>query len=492
MATYSWLTLTSAITQIQDRLNDAGVFWSIAEIKIYLQEALSILQALTESWRAEFTFNVQGSQWNNLGLMAGSPRLRSITDAQVATQMEYMLLEPPVGISAWTGTNQFSVEKLQTSLQVRSNEVIQVAGCNTVDLAPINSTPGTRRTLLADTTLEVRRVRFLQLVGIANGTCSSGATVIAVTSTVGLYSGLVPQGAGIAAGTVVLSVGSGTVSVSLPTTSPLATTPLTFSQPFYLKRSDTQAFHYFDSDYLQQDQTPKEWSIASEPPLSFDVDTAPNTPGTYDVMVLQSGAQFGTSPTVLAIPNDWAWVPMYGALADLLSEEPESTDRQRAVYCAKRFQDGLQMMKRSNWFNQALIQGAVADTPSLEKKDRWSIGWQEDVGGIPGVVTDGIDQFNVTPCTPVSVLLTVVQNAPFLDATNTYVQVTRDDWDQVLNYVQHTACFKLGGSEFANTMPLLDSFFEYCVRKNKRQATYGLYVDILNSAGQKQDMEQPR
>ena len=81
MAVYSWLTLTTAITNIQDRLNDVGVFWTVAEVEIYLREALSILQGLTESWRAEFVFNTQGSQWQNLGLLGGSPRLRTVTES---------------------------------------------------------------------------------------------------------------------------------------------------------------------------------------------------------------------------------------------------------------------------------------------------------------------------------------------------------------------------------------------------------------------------
>jgi hypothetical protein len=428
---YSWLPLATAVQQIQDRLNDGGVFWSVAEVQGYLLEGLRLLNALTESWKAEFTFTAAGSVWQNLGLITDSPRLRTVTDAQLCTQMEYMLLEPAVGIGSWTGTNQFDVEKLQTALSVRRNEVIQVAGCNTVNLAPINTTPGTRRTALADTVLEIRRIRFLQ-------TFNSG---------------------------VVIS---------------------------YMKRSDTQAFHYFNSDYLQDVGTPIQWSVASEPPLSFDVDVAPNTPGQYDVLVLQSGPQFGTNPSLLGMPDDWSFIPMYGALADLLSEETESTDRQRAEYCAKRYQDGLDMMRKSNWFVQALIGGAVADTPSLEKKDRWSIGWQENTGAIPAVVTDGIDAFNVSPPGSNSVLLTVVQNAPFLDPTNAFVQVARDDWDQVLNYIQHIASFKMGGAEFFATLGLLDEFFEYCQRKNKRTTTYGLYVDVLNTAGQKQDKEQPR
>lgn len=492
MSTYTWLPLPTAFTNIQDRLNDQGVFWPESEQQIYLIEALRILNALTESFRADFLFTVQGSQWQNLGTISGSPRLRTVTDADLATQIESMLLEPPVGIGTWTGTSQFSVEKIQSALQLRVNETIQAGGSNTVDLAPIDATPLTRRIFLTDTSLEIRRIRFLLLILATTGSASSGSTTLTLASTTNLYPGLLLEGTSIAPGTVIATVGSGSVTISLPTTGVLSTTPLTFFQPFYLKRSDTQAFHYFNSDYPQDVTVPKEWSVASEPPLSFDVDTAPNAEGQYDVMVLESAPQFGLSPSLLGIPDDWSWGPMYGALADLLSEEPESTDRLRAQYCAKRYSDFLQMFRNSNWFLQAFINGTVADTPSLEKKDRWSIGWQEDIGAIPAIVTDGIDQFNVSPSAPCSVLLTVVQNAPFLDPTNTYVQVSRDDWDQVLNYIQHIASFKMGGAEFQSTLPLLDEFLQYCVRKNKRQSTYGLYVDVLSTAGQKQDLEQPR
>jgi hypothetical protein len=150
------------------------------------------------------------------------------------------------------------------------------------------------------------------------------------------------------------------------------------------------------------------------------------------------------------------------------------------------------MMRRSNWFVQGFINGVVADTPSLETKDRWQIGWQEDTGQIPSIVTDGIDQFNVTPCAAVSVAMTVIQNAPFLDSTDTFVQIARDDWDAVLDYVQHIGAFKQGGSDFTDTLPLFDEFLQYCQRKNRRQITYGPYADVLNSAGQKQDIESPR
>jgi hypothetical protein len=491
MTTYTWLPLTTALQNIQDRLN-AGAWASQAELEVYLVEGLRLFNALTETWKDDCAFNVAGSQWTNLGTLAGSPRLRTVTDAQLCTQMEYMLLEPPVGIGTWTGTPQFTVEKLQSALSLRCNEVIQAAGCNTANLAGINVIPYTVRTVLPDVNLEIRRIRFLLLVANATGTAVSGAQTITVSSTASLATPLIVQGAGIQPGTIITSIGSGSIGISLPTTGVLSTTPLVFLQPVYMKRSDTQAFHYFNSDYPQESGTPWQWSVASEPPLSFDVEIAPDMEGFYDVLALQAGPTFGASPSLLGIPDDWSMIPMYGALADLLSEEPESTDRVRAEYCAKRYQDGLQMMRRSNWFVQGFINGVVADTPSLETKDRWQIGWQEDTGQIPSIVTDGIDQFNVTPCAAVSVAMTVIQNAPFLDSTDTFVQIARDDWDAVLDYVQHIGAFKQGGSDFTDTLPLFDEFLQYCQRKNRRQITYGPYADVLNSAGQKQDIESPR
>jgi hypothetical protein len=431
---FQWLTLASATQQIQNRLNDAGIFWTVTEVQAYLLEALRVFNALTEWNRQDFTFNATGGVWINFGTVGNSPRFRTVTDSQLATNMENMLLEPPVGIGTWLGTNQFSVQKIQQALAVRREEVIQHGGTNTVNLAPINSTPNTRRVQLTDTALEIRRVRFFSL---------------------------------------------------------LTSNPNTYAIS-YMKKSDLEAFHRFNSDWNITQGPPQRWSMAAEPPLSFDVDNSPDTEGYYDVLVLQSGPEFSTTPSLLGLPDDWSWLPMYGALADLLSEEPESTDRQRAAYCLKRYTDGLQMMRESNWFTQAFVNGVVADTPSLETKDRWSIGWQEDTGGIPGIVTDGIDQLNASPATAVSVQMNVVANAPFLDSTNTYVQVARDDWDQVLNYTQHVASFKMGGPEFQSTLPLLDEFFKYCRSRNRRNATYGLYVDVLNLQGMKQDIELPR
>src|ERR1017187_436745 len=260
MAVYSWLPLSAAISQMQARLN-SSTFWTSIECFAYIQMALREWNNLTEVWSQDFTFNASSTQtWYSTADLTGSPRLRTVTDDTIYTQMQLMLMEPPTGAGAWTGTNQFQLSDLQTALQRRQDEVIQATGCNIALLSPLATTPGTVRTILPDTFLEPRRIRFIPATGLGN--------------------------------------------------------------PITLTREDTQAFQFFEAGYLTSQPSlfgPMSWSVASEPPLAFHVDAAPNVPGTYGVISLQSGTSFAPpASTVMSIPNDWAYLPMWGAFADLL------------------------------------------------------------------------------------------------------------------------------------------------------------------------------
>ena len=79
MPTYSWITLSQAISALQGRLQST-TFWTTEELQVYLNEALRLGNALTEQWNADFAFASSGSTWDNLGTFTGSPRLRTVTD----------------------------------------------------------------------------------------------------------------------------------------------------------------------------------------------------------------------------------------------------------------------------------------------------------------------------------------------------------------------------------------------------------------------------
>ena len=433
MATYSWLSLAAGISALQARLNNS-VFWSSPELQSYLTQALREWSAYTEQWPALFNFPSSSTLWYNTGTLAGSPRLRTVTDQSLYNQMCYMLLEPQLSAGAWAGTNQFTLTDLQLALQRRTQEVIQATGCNLSQLSPLATTPGLYRTQFADTVLEPRRIRFIPATGFGN--------------------------------------------------------------PVTLTREDTQAFQFFKPGYLgSQPSTtgPFSWSVASEPPLAFDVDSAPNVPGTYDVIALNAGPTFAPpASSLLGVPDDWSPLAMWVALADVLAGEAEQTDRERSAYCLKRFTDGLKIMRQSNWLVQAAINGVPCDTPAMAEQDQYSVEWQNNSSAWPAVVQAGMDLVGVCPVATANVGITLVGNAPILDNTSTYLQVSRDDWEAVVGYAQRLSSFKMGGAEFAATENLEMDFYRAAQATNKRLLDMGIFSQQLHTEGQRQEEVVPR
>jgi hypothetical protein len=492
MATYSWLTKTAAIAALQGRLNQWSL-WPSAELWIYLSESLRHFNGLCEQWNQTVAITNADGQWINTGTLSSSPRLRSVTDQYLYNQMAYMLLEPPPTAGTWVGSSQFTLQNLQWSLQKRVQEVIQATSCNLALLSPINATPNVRTGyILPDTVLEPRRNRVLSLVASTSGAASSGSSTVTVGSAAGIMRGQVIQGTGIQSGTFVTGVSGTTVSLSLPTSGTVSGT-VQFFQPYLMTREDVISFQSFEPGYLQTVDPPKSWTVSSEPPLSFDVDLAPNTPGYFEVLALNAGPTFAPpTASLLGLPDDWSMVAMYGALADVLGQEAESTDRARGAYCLERYTEGLEMMKQSNWLLQTLINGQVSSVTALADMDALAVNWQQSQNNLPAVIEAGMDFIAPVPGNGTSLAVTVVGNAPLLDPTGTYVQVARDDWQSILDYSQHLACFKLGNDAFEATMPMLKSFYQYCADRNKRWAQSGLFVKYLRSEGRKQEIKEPR
>jgi hypothetical protein len=488
MPQFSWLTQTAAIAQLQARLSSTS-FWTSAECWLYLTEALRHWSALTECWPSDFPFSQANGAWINTGTVTGSPRLRSVTDSNLYTSMQYMLLENPVGGAAWTGTPQFSLSDLQTGLQDRAQEVIQSAACNFGLVTP-SAAPNTRRMVLPDTVLQPRRVRFMAVSVNTTGTASIGSYNLSVAASAGVAVGQIVAGTGISPGTFVAALVGANVTLSQPTTAALSGTAVQFFQPQTLTREDSQSFQYFEPDYLQETGVPLSWSMVSEPPLAIDLDIATNAPGQCEVLALVAAPVFAPpAASLLGVPDDWSWLPMYGALADVLSREPEATDRARAKYCIDRYTAGLDMIRNGNWLLKATVNGEVADTPSLQEVDDYDPEWQCTGGGLPTVVQAGIDFMAPYPGYGQSVTATLVGNAPLLDPAGKYVQVARDDWPSILGYAAHVAAFKQGGAEFAATMPLLMDFYRAAAAFTKKLLTYGPYADILRGQGEREETE---
>ncbi len=428
MAAYSWLTYVTARQQLASRLADSGnVFWTDAENGLYIQKALRMFNAMTFTWKADFIYN-SAYLWNSLGLLATSPRLRTLTDTNSYTMMEYMLLEPPTG-GTWTGTSQFTISDLSQALQNRRDEMLQVSNCNQLLLQNIMLTPNTRRTTLPDTVIDVERVRYLPVTG----------------------------------------------------------------SPNTLYRDDTVAQEFYEAGYLQMPSgTPQTFMLSSEPPLSWDVDITPNQPGTYEAVVLESGAPFDPpTATLLGIPNDFAWALEWGALADLLGRESEATDQQRASYCLRRYQDGMNLLLKTPWAMLGKVNGVACDMPSIVEMDRYLPEWDSTPTSFgPCVVLGGID-FLAAPVGS-GIGVTVLANAPVPTLDADYVQVSRSNWETVIDLAQSLACFKMGGAEFQQGLELESRAIQACAVENTRLKSTGSFSDILVQRGQVQDRTQAR
>lgn len=438
MAGYAWINLTTALTQFQQRLNtdftSPNSFWKQAEAVIYLQQALRQFNALTFQQKTNFIYNV-GTLWNSLGTMAGSPRLRTLTDAYAYTQMQYMLQEPPTGAGTWTGTSQFTLAEFTQALQTRRDEMLQISNCNQSLLTGIPILPNTRRTALPDTVIDVARVRYI------------------------------------------------------PTAIPPATPP----PPVTLYRDDTVALEFYESPLYQLTPgTPQTFQMSAEPPLSFDVDIPPALPGTYEAIVLQSGTAFAPpAATLLGIPDDLAWVLIWGAMADLLGRESEATDRHRASYCLKRYQDGLILLLKTPWIMLGNVNGVACTIDSIFSSDRYMPEWDSTPSTFgPSIITGGID-FLASPINA-GIGLTVLGNMPVPAAGGDFLQVSRSDFDIILDLAQCLATFKMGGAEFEQALELEKRAIQACAAENSRLRSFGAFSDILIQRGQAQERDQNR
>jgi hypothetical protein len=453
----SWAALEAALLQ---RLQDtSGQFTTPAEAAVYIQEALRVLNAQTSAgtsgqWAVDYVVDwTIGDTWQSLNV-PGSPRQRTVTDVDVETQMEYMLLEPPSG-GTWTGTSQFNITNLSNALQYRRDELLQATGAypfRTTLFAAANM----QRTLLPDSTLDVRRVRWLPDSSIAGS-----------------------------------------------------------PSPYALGRDDITSADAYGQALSIKPGSPDSWRITSNSPLAFDVSCPPNLPGYWDMILLQSGTPL-IPPTanVLGLPNDWCWVAMYGALADALANAPEGTDSHREKYCRMRYERGMKAMAQLPWLMSATVNGLSVGTPSFKEMDAWAQNWEQQWWyDDPQIVTGGMDLVALAPfigapgtgygeggfggggygggsAATMSSVLTVVGNAP-VDQTQP-VQLSRDAVDAVLAYAQHVATFKRGGAAFEATMPLLKQFEDYCAAQNHRYAALGIFRTEMEQEGDRAEYLDPR
>jgi hypothetical protein len=270
-----------------------------------------------------------------------------------------------------------------------------------------------------------------------------------------------------------------------------------YGSPYALGREDVKTANSFYPNRGVEPGEPDSWLITADTPLSFDCSCPPNQPGSWDMLVSEAGATLAPpAATILGLPDDWCWVAMYGALADVLANAPEGRDSQRAAYCLQVYEHGKQAMQRLPWMIEARVSSIAVDTPGVTEMDSQMQNWEHTQNATdPTVIVGGMDLVAMAPFVTsgvVSSVLTLVGNAPVPVNDGDEIQLSRDGVDAILARAQHVAMFKCGGSDFTATMPLLEQFESYCRTKNSQYAALGIFRPDLLMEGDRNELTDRR
>jgi len=429
---YSWLTWSQAQSELSSRLSDTSQAFTVgAEVPLYLTMAMWIWNALTGFWVAEYPVSLTPPLTGNWQPANGSGSPRVQTQTDVSL---YTLIEymllEPATGGTWTGTPQFNMQMLAQAVQGRRDEALQIGASNMVETS-LPIAANASRVSLPDNALDVRRLRYVPVAGTA------------VT----------------------------------------------------LERGDAESFRTFSPAYLQSVLPPLRYDVVSGPPLTITLDSSVPVAGTLQTLIVQAKAvPSPPSATALGIPDDYAWVPLFGALADLLSSQEESLDLVRAKYCSERYSQGLELLRKAPWLLEARVNGVAVPICAAIAADRFNVNWQTNPAAFPQLVTPGTDLYAVSPI-PIAntdVVLAMIGNAPIPTSGTAQIQVPRDVMDAILDEAEHLACFKRGGDAFLGTMALHQSFLDTGKRWDNRNRMEGIFATTLRSDTPREDKQQPR
>ena len=414
---YAYITFAQSKAQLAEILGDpANVFWKDGELGIYIKEALRTWGSMSLYWRDRGAFTTSsGNPWYVLPTVLPSLLGYTVTDLDLVREMEYQLLEPATG-ATWTGTPMFSVQDLVNALQRRRNQFRVEVGMCTQHSQSFLGPPADGRFALSDSVIDVRRLAWQTLGDTAWQT---------------------------------------------------------------LWREDEWAFGAASAmTWPQNPGTPQSYSIATEPPLSVQLNPYPSANGTVDLLTVNAGADLDpTIPTLLGIPDDFAWVVKFGALADKLGEDGPARDPLRSEYCESRWDEGIQLAKIYTSIMQLRVNDMPIYTTSVQEFDSGNYAWQSqsgrpNVGALSGfnvlaLAGDGATGFGV-PDAAYGISADVVRRAIVPVADGDFLQIGREQLDSILRYAEHLAAFKMGGEEFAATKTQYQGMLKAALVYNER------------------------
>lgn len=408
---FTTFTLADAWDDMGSRLADPDhVRWPTAELTIYVQQALRTYNAFTNHFREAADFQTASPQaFYDLPTIAPALRGFTYTVAAAVQQISRQLLEVPPSGSTWNGTDQFSLADITQALQQARDTFLLETGVivtrSTMAMAPI---PVSNVVDLDEIIFNLRRLAWVNQDGIIT----------------------------------------------------------------VLRRTDQWGISNFKTGWQTlADRPPIGYSVSVQPPLKVQLAPRSTQTGTLDLLTLNRGVapDLNDPAQVLGVPDDWAWLVIFGALAQLLQRDGLALDTGRATYCDARWKHGLGLARTAAVVLGGEISGQTVALGSVSDADAFSASWQM-VPAIPKrILTAGQTVVALWPPPGVppgggnfTVTLDLVRNAPVPVINTDVLQVGNEVINDLLDYAQHLALWKEGPGQLQASQGLLDQFMRLC------------------------------
>jgi len=395
--------------------------------------------ALTRFWRDRMTFNtaaptVPPTAWMDLTQQAGSLLTYNVKDSDLVSLMLYHLVEPQLNAGLYVGSDMFVLADFTKALERRRNQFLLETGMVTTAAVVNGPAPSAGRLVLPDSVMDVRRAAWID----ANGVFTT------------------------------------------------------------LWRSDEWAAEAFKNRWeTSPSNPPQAYSTAVEPPVTLQLIPGNSDVGQVELVTVSSGASLNpTAGVLLGVPDDFAWVVKWGALADLLGREGQSKDTERAQYCEFRWKEGVALARIFTSVMAGYINGVEAFVGPVRSLDTYRAGWQNQTPAKPDTLT--AMSWNLLAASPIpdagaySIMLDVVKNTPVPVNPTDQIQLGREELDVILDYAEHLAAFKQAGKEFMDSAPKYQNMIALAQLRNERLKKGIPFYTPLMSRATVQEREDPR
>lgn len=420
---YTAISFGDLTASLALRLDDPTMqFWTKQELQLFLQDAIRFWNCLCGDARTNYPLTLDPAQvWYDLQTIAGSPREAIITDFDLYTRIQLLLIEgnDPLNLA----TTQFTAADIASAVQFKRDEFLLRTGITRTIYSP-DLIPGTQTLTMPQEVIEAPRAYYLPVTD---------------------------------------------AGPNPPT-------------PWPLQKIDSYGITGYGSPSDPID--PITFSAGVESPLTVTFYPPPTNPGGVEFITVQSQAllsPIATDPTIINMPSDLAQAIMWGALGYLLSISLEASDKFRSDYANQRFEQFIDMVKNYPWMLSAKVDGIPIYCDAVEVLDSYAPNWRT-TKQVPDVIgLSGQNLLAIPSETPRIITLFMTGNAvvPAVDADP--VQLGREVQDAILDYAQHCLMFKCQGQEFGATFFMLKSIATLAASRNSLVRSMSFYKQVMTS-----------